>query len=172
MAHRQQMEYCRSVQERHKEYFSNKRVLEVGSLDVNGSLRIFFKDCDYTGIDVHDGRGVDVVCKGHEYEAEPFDVVCSAECFEHDEYYDQTIKNMIRLLKPGGLFFFTCATTGRAEHGTRRSNQALWGTSPDYYKNLTEEDFRAFLPVEKVFDDFEFKIENRTKDIYFKGIKK
>ena len=55
------------------------------------------------------------------------------------------------MTRPEGLFTFTCASTGRPEHGTRRSGpqdapllmeQGDWG---DYYKNLTEEDIRETL---------------------------
>ena len=48
------------------------------------------------------------------------------------------------MLKPGGLFTFTCASTGRPEHGTRRTSSSVsYGTvaniedMQDYYKNLT-----------------------------------
>jgi hypothetical protein len=69
------------------------------------------------------------------------------------------------------LFFFTCATTGRAEHGTKRTGN-LWGTSDDYYKNITEEDVREVLDIEKLFDKPEFSTQSLTKDLYFRGIKK
>jgi hypothetical protein len=42
-------------------YFLRKKVLEVGSLDINGSVRPLFTDCDYMGIDLGDGPGVDQV---------------------------------------------------------------------------------------------------------------
>ena len=43
-----------------------------------------------------------------------FDVVISCECFEHNPYWRETFLNMTRVLRPGGLFVLTCATTGRA----------------------------------------------------------
>ena len=64
-------------------------------------------------------------------------------------FYPQTIQNVMRMLKPGGMFLFTCAAPGRPEHGTRR--QGEWCAPlllqiseewADYYKNLTEEDIR------------------------------
>lgn len=152
--------------------FINGRVLEVGSLNINGSIRKFFDTDDYTGIDIVEGPDVDKVCKGHEFKStKKFDVVCSTECFEHDEYYQKTLKNMVRLLKSGGLMFFTCGTTGRAEHGTRATGNE-WGTSPDYYRNVTEEDVREVIDIEKTFSKFEFSVNDKTKDLYFKGIKK
>ena len=174
MAHPAQMNYVKSVKQRHGKYFNESRVLEIGSLNVNGSFRELFNNSDYTGVDIVQGRDVDVVTKGHLFfNDEMYDVVCSGECFEHDEYWNLTIQNMYNLLKEDGLLFFTCASTGRAEHGTTRSGQnAIWGTSPDYYQNLTEEDIRSVWNVEKLFKDFEFIYQPESKDLYFKGVKK
>ena len=82
------------------------------------------------------------------------------------------------MLKPGGLFLFTCATTGRPEHGTIRTApsdspflqfvSAEWG---DYYKNLTKEDIIAIQGFTYVFPDGIFEIGNESLDLYFAGIK-
>ena len=64
-----------------------KRVLEVGSLDINGSVRPLFENCNYTGIDLGEGRGVDVVAHVTDYhrlDDNEFDVVISTETLEHD----------------------------------------------------------------------------------------
>jgi len=172
MAHKAQKEYVETVKERLGDKFKGK-VLDVGSLDVNGTFKDFFKGCDYTGVDIVAGKNVDVVSKGHEYKSKTkFDVVCSGECFEHDEYWTKTVNNMYKLLKKGGLFFFTCASTGRKEHGTTRSEGGLWGTSNDYYKNLTTQDFLDVWDVDKMFITHEFKYNEKDKDLYFFGVKK
>ena len=123
MAHVQQQEYCRSIQKKYESFFKNKYVLDIGSLDINGNNQEYFENCNYLGVDIAEGKNVDVTSKGHElgFPDGTFDVVISTECFEHDQYYDKTIKNIYRMLKPGGLFIFSCATTGRPEHGTRRT---------------------------------------------------
>jgi SAM-dependent methyltransferase len=174
MAHKNQKEYCESVKIRHPEKFSNVRVLEIGSLNVNGSFRDLFKDCEYIGVDIVAGKDVDIVMKGHEYkDNKKYDVVCSGECFEHDQYWKQTIQNMINHTKKGGLLFFTCASTGRAEHGTRRTTGVhIWGTDPDYYYNISPEEFKETFDLDKIFNDYEVKYEGNSKDLYFKGIKK
>jgi SAM-dependent methyltransferase len=174
MAHPAQMKYCSSVKERHPEFFSDKRVLEIGSLNVNGSFRSLFNNCDYTGVDIVAGPDVDVVMKGHEFTSEEeFDVVCSGECFEHDEYWKDTLNNMYSLLKKGGLFFFTCASEGRAEHGTRRTTgNSLWGTAPDYYRNITVKDIKELWQLDSMFDEVEIEYNAVDKDLYFKGVKK
>ena len=40
------------------------KVLEIGSLDINGSVRPLFEDAEYyLGIDMQEGPGVDLVAK-------------------------------------------------------------------------------------------------------------
>ena len=58
MAHAAQFEFIESIREVFPAYFDGKRVLEIGSLDINGSVRQFFHGCDYTGIDVADRKSV------------------------------------------------------------------------------------------------------------------
>lgn len=130
-----------------------------------------FEDCSYTGIDIGDGPNVDVVCPTHKYEGRGFDVIISTECFEHDRHYKESLRNIIRMLKPGGLFLFTCATTGRREHGTTSTNPSSSPFTNDYYKNITEEDVREAIDV-NVFRDYKFQTNNNKKDLYFWGIKK
>jgi hypothetical protein len=83
------------------------------------------------------------------------------------------------MLKPGGLFVFTCASTGRAEHGTRRTSpQDSYGTIgnieqwSDYYKNLTFEDLDKSIDVKKHFSQYASYYHTTSKDLYFWGIKK
>lgn len=179
MAHPEQEEFCRSVKKRFPSFFAEKFVLDVGSLDINGNNQYLFDDCLYLGIDLAAGRNVDIVSKGHELTLpdNTFDLVVSTECFEHDQYYDKTLKNILRLLKPGGLFLFTCATKGRAEHGTLRTSAvdapflADYGDWGNYYKNLEESDIRAVLEVDRAFSSHQFRTNDASHDLYFWGIK-
>lgn len=197
MAHSTQQDFIKYVKNKFPNYFQNSKVLEVGSLDINGSMREFFSNCDYTGIDVGEGKGVDLIVQGQEYDApdETFDVCASGECFEHNPYWAETFANMVRMCKPNGLVFFTCATDGRPEHGTSRTD---FGSSPltvnigwEYYRNLDEQDFRNSF--EESFDEIFFEYEfhstidydsptefiknmrtyiNPCEDLYFWGIKR
>jgi cyclopropane fatty-acyl-phospholipid synthase-like methyltransferase len=54
-----------------------------------------------------------------------FDTIISSECFEHDPEYKESFIKIYNMLKPDGLFCFTCASTGRNEHGTRRTLQMI-----------------------------------------------
>jgi len=179
MAHLEQQEFIKYVKERFPEFFRNKFVLDIGSLDINGNNQDFFENCGYIGVDLAYGKNVDIVCKGHELALpdNTFDVVISTETLEHDPFYPLTLKNMYRLLKPGGLFILTCATTGRPEHGTERTtpeDAPFIAGNPEfenYYKNLTEEDIRAVLDVDKLFKEYEFIVNEKHHDLYFWGIK-
>jgi SAM-dependent methyltransferase len=178
MAHLQQQIYCFRVKDRFPKYFKNAKVLDVGSLDINGSNRNFFESCKYLGIDIADGKNVDYVSIAHEFTAPDgfYDTIISTEVFEHDMYVDKSLKNIIRLLKPGGLFLFTCATTGRPEHGTifaHPESSPLTTKLPgwdSYYKTLTEQDIRIYLDIENIFSKFEFSVLGN--DLRFWGIKK
>lgn len=179
MAHKEQTDYCQKIKNKFPHFFKNKKVLDVGSLDINGCNRSLFEESEYTGLDIGEGKNVDVVCIGHEFNApdNTYDTIISTECFEHDMYYDKTIKNIIRMLKPDGLFLFTCATTGRVEHGTQKSET---GSAPllqnydnwsNYYKNLTQEDIEKILDLKEIFSEFEFQVNTVSCDLYFYGIK-
>jgi len=197
MAHKQQKEYLDKVKEMFPEAFKNKKVLDIGSFDVNGNEKPWFEDCDFIGLDIGPGKGVDVVCPANEYNAPNnyFDTIISCECWEHNPFYKESIQNAIRMLKPKGFFIFTCATTGRPVHGTKTQDQidrdkqvtaqgnstSNWVTMPnvfrenwdsEYYKNVTEEDIRSCVNLDDVFSIYKFETNDEHCDLYFWGIKK
>jgi SAM-dependent methyltransferase len=175
MAHREQVEWCELVKYAHDEFFVGTSVLDIGSLDINGNNRYLFEQCNYTGIDIGEGNNVDVVCSGHLFKSDDlFDVVISTECFEHDEHWQQTLKNVINnLLKDGGLFLFSCAAPGRPEHGTKRTSPKDSPFTNDYYRNLSESDIRSVLDCDAIFSNYKFKTRiDFPQDLYFYGIKK
>jgi len=79
MAHPEQLDYIKFLKEKFPEFFKEKKVLEIGSLNINGSIRDFFENCDYIGLDLEPGKDVDIICEGQNYDAndESFDVVSS-----------------------------------------------------------------------------------------------
>jgi SAM-dependent methyltransferase len=181
MAHKEQRDFFLEVRNKFPEKFKGVKVLDIGSLDINGNNRHLFEDSDYTGLDVAEGNNVDVVSLAHEYNPEGilYDIIVSNDCFEHDMFYEKTFQNIVRLLKSGGMFLFTCKTTGSQEHGTLRSDGGF--SSPltikflgweNYYRNITEEDVRKSIPVDEIFDQYEFSVLDITKDIRFFGTKK
>lgn len=177
MAHPEQQQFMLSVKSKFPASFDKVRVLDIGSLNINEDNRYLFTNYEYIGLDLGMGKNVDVVCRGHEYKDEKlFDTIISTECFEHDEYWPLTIINAISLLKPVGLFAFTCAAEGRQEHGTKRTSPS---DSPftcllptDYYKNLSENEMKRNIHFDKYFSEYYFKqIHTWPQDLYFWGIK-
>ena len=174
MAHLQQRDFFQNLQSKTPEAFADVTVLEVGSLDINGTVRDFFASRKYVGVDVAPGRGVDVVCNGEDldYPDNSFDVAVSAECFEHNPEWVATFQNMWRMTSTHVMM--TCATEGRPEHGTRKSSP---GSSPltldwDYYRNLTEDDFREHFDLDTMFTEYFFETNAVSHDLYFYGVKR
>lgn len=179
MAHKEQMDFCNTVKRKFPEYFKEKTVLDIGSLDINGSNKEFFDDCEYTGLDLAEGKNVDVISFAHEYHPEePFDVVVSTEVFEHDYYFPQTLSHCIELTKSGGLFFFSAAGPERAEHGTKRTtpNDSPFTSfiegQENYYKNITLEWVHELVDLDATFSEWDMAYGRKDNDIYFWGIKK
>jgi|LakMenEpi03Aug12_release.lakeMendotaPanAssembly.Ray.scaffolds.fasta_scaffold220217_2 hypothetical protein len=121
------------------------RVLEIGSYDVNGSIRSLFSEVnEYTGIDLCAGPGVDLVANAHDLKnlnLGKFEIVISCETLEHDPNWRLTVKNLVESLSDNGVLIITCATTLRPEHGTPRTSvHESPGTTTmgwDHYQNVS-----------------------------------
>lgn len=178
MAHPEQAEFFSGVRTHYPGAFAGARVLEVGSLDINGSVRELFSNCDYTGVDLQLGPGVDLACQGQlvEFGSGHFDTTISAECLEHNPFWRETVANMLRMTRPGGLVLISCATTGRLEHGTSRTNpDASPFTSAEkweYYRNLTAADIESALNLAGWLADWGSWVNFITRDLYFVGIRR
>jgi cyclopropane fatty-acyl-phospholipid synthase-like methyltransferase len=173
------------VKSQFPEFFNNyKIVLDVGAADINGNNTHLFSNCVYLSNDVVSSRNVTIVSETHNlpFTDASFDTIISTECFEHDMNYKKSFKKIMKLLKPGGLFTFTCATTGRHEHGTLRTNPTdsmtcFYENVPEwanYYKNLTSDDIIEAFGDDNMdqFFNYEFYTNDKSHDLYFWGIKK
>lgn len=173
--HREQREWCEGIKEQFPEYFECVRVLEIGSLDVNGTNRYLFKDSCYTGVDVVPGPGVDIVSLGHKVIGKKYDVVLSTNALEHDMFWHLTLPQMMRLTDKGGLMFFICSHS-RRQHGTKAvkpedsGTAKLWGHWKEYYRNLKVLDVYSVIKPERTFRSFMLGLAGR--DLTFWGIKK
>lgn len=174
MAHEAQRTFVQKVKDARPSLFDWTSVIEIGSLNINGTVRDMFTFANYIGFDVGHGPGVDYAIPGQyvRYPDNSFDVAITTECFEHAEAWRDIWLNMVRMLKPGGLIVMTCAGTGRPEHGTRRSDV---GSSPltvalgsDYYQNLSPEDFTEDL---REGLDVRFYENTVNCDLYAWGVK-
>ena len=108
------------IREKISQHHLSGDVLEVGSMDVNGSVRSLFTDTTrYVGVYFREGAGVDIVmnCHSLKFKDHEFSVVVSTEMIEHDEAFWLSIQEMGRVLKPGGHLMITSRGNGFGQHG-------------------------------------------------------
>lgn len=179
--HPEALHFTQFVKSIFADYFQGKKVLDVGSGDINGNNKNLFENCEYDGNDVCQAPNVTIVSKTKDllFEDNTFDTIISTECFEHDPEYKESFNKIYKMLKPNGLFAFTCASTGREEHGTRRMHSgSSYGTIANiedmmnHYKNLTELDLNDVLNLNESFSCWETYYNWNSRDLYFYGIKK
>ncbi len=163
--------FVENVKEKFPEYFEGKSVLEVGSMDVNGSVRMHFIPSFYVGIDLGEGDGVDVVCSIIEYNApNTFDVIISCEMLEHCEEWEKALEQMYKNLKEGGILILTCASTNRQPHGTHEHHPGDSKFTLDWYRNISMADFISILPPE-LFSNYSIGEFDGAIDLRMYGIK-
>lgn len=181
--HAAAMDWVKKAKAQYPDSFKGKRVLEVGSRYINGTVRTLFEGCDYTGLDLSPGPCVDLVCHvadldkvqilSRTFESRilpsTFQVVISCEALEHDKRWDESLGAMYDLLVPGGLLIITAGGTGRPEHGTTATSPSDSPATTDYYGNITEEKFWSVLEPSDFVNLYE--IEDKDGDFRFMGRK-
>lgn len=93
------------------------RVLEVGSYDVNGSVRDLVPHA--IGTDMRKGPNVDVECQAENLPrmfGEEFDAVLSLDALEHMQDWRGCISGMWGVLKPGGWLVISMANPSKGRH--------------------------------------------------------
>jgi hypothetical protein len=176
VSHQQQRFFVNSVKQLLPGFFQARRVIEIGSLNINGSVREFFSECDYVGLDVGEGNDVDLVCRGEDYggSANCADVLISCEAMEHNPGWKKTWLNMLRLAKDDGLVVMTCATHGRRQHGTAEfhpfDSPLTHGQGQNYYRNLAAADFLGVVDHDAWFAVWAFFQNLSAHDLYFFGV--
>lgn len=170
--HAAQRHFVGTVKEFLPAFFTGTRVLEIGSLDINGSIRDLFKGCDHTGLDLGPGKGVDLVCPGQDYAApgQSFDVVVSCEAMEHDPYWRDTLANALRLLNPRGMFILSCASHGRLRHGTTDRTPADSPFTNSYYRNLEADEIVGAIDLPRSLRRWFFVVNRAACDLYMVGV--
>lgn len=141
-----------------------KSILDVGAKCWDITASNFIKDMNplsYIGVDIEKGECVDVICDAKEllnkFNSNSFDIVFSLEMLEHVDNWKLALKNMMDVLRPGGLLVLTTRSYGYAEHGY-----------PNDFWRFEASDF------EKIFSCFQIlKLEQDDKDhgVYIKARK-
>ncbi len=124
------------------------RIVDYGSLDVNGSFRPLFDApaWNYIGMDREAGQNVDVVVtepyRWSAFGTRSIDVLVSGQALEHTELFWRTMDEIDRILKPGGLCCLVAPSSG-PEH---RYPVDCWRFYPDGLRALAL--YAGFEPLE------------------------
>lgn len=130
-------------------------VLEVGSYNVNGSVRGIGEPISrsYLGVDIQEGPSVDRIVNAEAlidtFGAESFDVVISTEMLEHVENWPLIVCNLATVLKPEGLLILTTRDVGMYWHGFPSD---YWRFSPADLRRIFEP-IGDVISAEKDTDD-------------------
>ncbi len=140
------------------EEIQNKRILEVGSLNVNGSLREGIdrlKPSSYVGIDIKSGPCVDQVCNAEDlisvFGNESFDFVLSTCTLEHVENWKLCISNIKRVCRRGGYILIIVPS--------------MWPIHEyphDYWRFNKSDMFRIFKDCEIIKLDHDYEIDGNN----------
>lgn len=137
--HLSSLDKIKKFKENHLDKNKYLKILDIGSLDVNGTYVEIFREPNwiYHGADITAGKNVDIVLKNpydwHEIKTNSYDVVISGQAFEHIEYIWITMLQINRILKLGGIACIVAPADG-FEH---RYPQDCWRFYPDGFKALS-----------------------------------
>ena len=119
-----------------KIYLDNKQskkiaITEIGSQAINSSVKSSLNEkYDYTGVDITAGENVDIVLKDPyklPFSDESIDAVISISTFEQTEFFWLTYLEILRILKPDGLFFLNVPSNSKFH----RHSSDNWRFYPD-----------------------------------------
>ena len=184
--HREVLDWLNAVKTKHPELFKDQKVIEAGSLDINGSPRQYFEGGEYIGIDAKKGKGVDWHGVFHEYKEKPFqyfDVAISCETLEHDPFWRITLKYMVDFIRVGGYLLISCAGPARGPHGAAyfqdpnnpkaiRPEYHPLGPERDYYWNIKPEILLYELVYLSGWTSIEYDAYRKGSDICIVAIGK
>lgn len=111
------------------------RTLEVGSRDINGSVRPLIHTSQYVGLDIAPGPGVDVIADGARlpFPEQTFDLVLMLEVLEHTPAWFALVKEAQRVLRSPGRLVVTTACDPREPHSGVDGNSVRPG---EHYGNI------------------------------------
>lgn len=114
--HKTALEHADAFYKTYARHFQTPVIAEVGSADVNGSLRQVAPAAGrYIGLDFAAGRGVDLVLTDpyrYPLETGSVDIVVSSSCFEHADFFWLSFLEILRVVKPNGLVYLNVPSNG------------------------------------------------------------
>jgi SAM-dependent methyltransferase len=169
-------------------HMSQPLVVDIGAQDVNGSLKsVAPTHVKYVGVDFVAGKGVDLILEDPyklPFEDNSVDIILSSSCFEHSEMFWVLFLEIIRVLKPNGLFYLNVPSNGpfhRYPVDCWRfypdSGRALvtWANRNSYHPELLEsytskqykDVWNDFIAVYIKDSSFKAQFPNRIQEVKF-----
>lgn len=129
------------------------KVLEVGSRDVNGSVKGLLNWTEYIGLDLIEGDNVDIVDDAENipkhWPDETFDLVICTETLEHVKNPVSIVNKMRNVLKKGGWMLITTPGTGHPQHDWPNDYYRFWEST---YKDVFFVDFEDVTTKTLIWD--------------------
>lgn len=144
------IDFYLKIKEKYPTYFNDKKILEIGSSRMHDENKFLFDNCNHLGIDDVATSNVDVVTQAYKFNGPDsfFDTIICSDYLANDLYYEETIENIIRMLKPGGLFIFTVSLS-----------------SNDSINQFSKKNFKKIVGFNQNFPDANFNYLKNENDI-------
>jgi hypothetical protein len=118
--HQGNRDWLALLRHRYAAEIKGSSILEIGSMDWNGSARPYFSTAArYVGVDHAPGPSVDVVCPAAETKFKPleFDILICLSVFEHDPDWRRSFCHNLQWIKEWGLLIVCWGAEGNLCHG-------------------------------------------------------
>jgi len=117
-------------------HIANPTIIDIGSLDINGSLRsVAPQGSQYLGLDLDHGKGVDVVLSDpykYPIQDQQADAVVCSSCLEHTDMFWISFLEILRITKPTGVIYLQMPSQGEVHRYPIDS----WRFYPDSGRSL------------------------------------
>lgn len=141
-----------------------KKILEIGSYDVNGSVRKYFESFGpkcYYGVDITEGPCVDEICDAENvldrFGPKSFDIVILTEVLEHVTNWQKVISSIKGICKDEGIILITTRSLGFPYHPTPLD---VWRFSIENMRYIFSD-----------FDIISLEIDNEYPGVFMKAKK-
>ena len=127
------------------------KVAEIGSYNYNSGIKKnILNELEYIGVDIQKGPNVDIVLNNpykFPFEDNSIDFIISISVFEHTEFFWLTYLEILRVLKPDGLFFLNAPSNGKYHRYSTDNwrfypdssiSLAKWGKKNNYNPQVLE----------------------------------
>lgn len=111
-------------------------VIEIGSRNINGSVRKLFSNAHWIGLDLYPGPDVDWAGNALDYIPDyTVDLVVCCEVLEHTDQWKELVAKSASWLRPMGKLLVTCAGPGRKPHSHHDGRRLRPG---EHYENISD----------------------------------